>query len=148
RPHDPDLAAELKPDRDAAMSKHLGTSVVLDGLHTILDGIDWAVVKGPVLSEHAHPAPGLRTYTDVDVLVAPPALRAVPAPCRDAGWIVIDYHGILINVGTPGAMHGVSPAGMEIALDWSVIDIASTGSEFTVPTDDLLARHAQLPVGL
>lgn len=148
RPHDPDLAAELKPDRDAAMSKHLGTSVVLDGLHTILDGIDWAVVKGPVLSEHAHPAPGLRTYTDVDVLVAPSALRDVTARFLDAGWNVIDYHDMLINPGTPGEMHWVSPSGMLIDLHWSVINMASTRSEFTVPTDELLARRVQLPVGL
>ena len=148
RPHDQELAAELKTDRDSAMTRHLGTSVVLDSLHTILDGVAWAVVKGPVLSEHAHPAPGLRTYTDVDVLVAPSALREVTARFLDAGWSVIDYDDMLCNPGTPGEMHWVSPTGTLIDLHWSVINMASTRREFTVPTDELLARRVQLPVGL
>ncbi|WP_448071243.1 nucleotidyltransferase family protein [Georgenia yuyongxinii] len=56
----PDVAARLRPDRDAAIAMHLRTSGVLDRLARLLPDVPWATFKGPVLSELAHPVPGLR----------------------------------------------------------------------------------------
>lgn len=148
RPHDPDLAAALKTDRDTAMIRHLTASAVLDGLGTILDGLPWVTMKGPVLSEHAHPAPGLRSYNDVDVLVSPAALREVSARLLAAGWSVVDYRDMLCNVQTPGEMHWVSPAGVLVDLHWSLINMSRTRRRFSIVTDDLLSRRVSVPVGL
>lgn len=148
RSSDPDLAAELKADRDAAMSKHISASVALEGLGQILEGLAWVTFKGPVLSEHAHPVSGLRSYQDVDVLVSPSDLRHVTARLLDAGWQIADFSDMLHNPETPGEMHWVSPAGILVDLHWSMINMAPTRRLFSVSTDELLERRVQVPLGL
>ncbi|WP_162606524.1 nucleotidyltransferase family protein [Jiangella asiatica] len=146
RDDDPDLAAVLKVDRDAAMIRHLTAGVVLGQLSTSLGELPWATVKGPVLSEYAHPAPGLRTYTDVDVLVAPGELRTAARRLLDAGWQVIDFRDMLCNVETPGEMHLVSPAGVLVDLHWSLINMSPTRRRFSVDTEQLLGRRRTVSV--
>src|SRR3546814_2799915 len=64
----PALAAELRVDRDDAIGTHLRASIVLEQIRALLGETPWVTFKGAVLSETAHPRPGLRTYHDVDVL--------------------------------------------------------------------------------
>ncbi|RIQ25267.1 nucleotidyltransferase domain-containing protein, partial [Jiangella rhizosphaerae] len=147
READPVVAAELKGDRDAAMIRHLTASVVLDDLGHTLGELPWVTFKGPVLSEHAHPAPGLRSYTDVDVLVPPAELRTTVELLLAAGWQVIDFRDMLVNVHTPGEMHLVSPQGVLVDLHWSLINMQQTRRQFTVDTGALLERRVSRPVG-
>lgn len=142
------LAASLKEDRDTAVANHIAASVVLDGVSELLDGRPWAVFKGPVLSENAHPAPGLRTYHDIDLLVSPRDIREVSARFGAAGWHIIDFRDMLRNPETPGEMHWVSPTGMLIDLHWSMINMASTRRLFSVPTEDILDRRTHVQIGL
>ncbi len=146
RDDDPDLAAVLKPDRDAAMIRHLTAGIVLDQLSATFGELPWATVKGPVLSEHAHPAPGLRSYTDVDILVSPGALREAAGRLLDADWQVVDFRDMLRNVNTPGEMHLVSPTGVLVDLHWSLINMSPTRRRFSVDTDQLLGRRRTVPV--
>ncbi len=129
------------------MGRHLAATLALDDLGRVLGDIGWATFKGPILSEHAHPAPGLRSYTDVDVLISPSSLRTASARLLDAGWEVADYDDMLANPDTPGEMHWVGPHGTLLDLHWSVINMASTRREFTVRTDELLDRRVRVPVG-
>ncbi|WP_165368015.1 nucleotidyltransferase family protein [Phytoactinopolyspora endophytica] len=148
RSAEPEVAAALKPDRDEAMTRHLSAGIVLSALSELLDGLPWAVFKGPVLSEHAHPAPGLRSYHDVDVVVSPSQLREVASRLASAGWDVIDYTDMLTNPDPPGEMHWVSPTGILVDLHWSMINMATTRQLFSVPTDELLERRVQGSIGL
>ncbi|SDT59052.1 nucleotidyltransferase family protein [Jiangella sp. DSM 45060] len=147
RESDPAVAAELKADRDAAMIRHLTASVVLDDLGRTLGELPWVTIKGPVLSEHAHPAPGLRSYTDVDVLVPPQRLRSAVESLTAADWQVIDFQDMLYNVQTPGEIHLVSPRGVLVDLHWSLINMQQTRRQFTVDTGELLERRVRRPVG-
>jgi putative heme-binding domain-containing protein len=148
RESEPDLAATLKPDRDGAMATHITASITLDAIDQLLDGLRWATFKGPVLSEHAHPAPGLRLYNDIDVLVSPHELRQATSRLMDAGWTVADFRDMLLNTATPGEMHWISPSGILIDLHWSMINMASTRRQFSVSTDAILERRSSSPLGL
>ena len=148
RATDPELADKLKIDRDTAMIRHLSAAVVLDSLNDVLDGIEWAVFKGPFLSEHAHPAPGLRSYNDVDLIVSPKRLREVSGRLLAAGWQVADYRDMLRNSHTPGEMHWISPNGVLVDLHWSMINMRKTRRRFAVDTEALLARRRSVQIGL
>lgn len=144
----PDVAARLRPDRDAAIAMHLRTSGVLDRLARLLPDVPWATFKGPVLSELAHPVPGLRSYRDLDVLVPPDALRDVASRFAGAGWTVADWAETLTLPEVRGEMHWRTPAGVMIDLHWSMLNMAAERRSLHVVTDDLLARRRTTRLGL
>lgn len=144
----PRVASPLRMDRDRAVAVHLGASAVLDELDHILGEMPWVVFKGPVLSEHAHPVPGLRTYQDIDVLVDPRDLRDATTRLAGAGWALLDFDDILRLPDVPGEMHWMSPTGLQVDLHWSMINMASRRQRFQVPTADLLGRRRRQAVGV
>src|SRR5699024_11250654 len=66
RDTEPVLARRLKSDRDRAITVHLCATEMLRQFADLTADIPWVVFKGPVLSELAHPVPGLRDYQDLD----------------------------------------------------------------------------------
>src|SRR5690625_1519720 len=148
RDSDPELAAPLRPDRDRAIAVHLAATAALDNLATILDDLPWLTFKGPVLSEHAHPAAGLRTYQDIDVLVDPLNLREVTRRLGDAGWVAADYEDMLRNPELPGEMHWNSPAGLQVDLHWAMINMSTRRRRFTMDSRSLISRRRRMPVAL
>lgn len=142
----PELEA-LRGDRFRAIATHLQACEALDQLASVLAGVGWATFKGPVFSEFAHPAPGLRTYNDVDVLVAPSSLREVCRRLRAAGWQVADYRDMLRSQDPPGEMHWVSPGGVLVDLHWSMINMHSRRGLFEVSTTELLHRRVPVTLG-
>ena len=137
----------LQADRVQAISHHLQACHALDQLASVLQDIEWATFKGPVFSELAHPVPGLRTYNDVDVLVAPSSLREVCRRLHAAGWQIADYRDMLSNPQPPGEMHWISPGGVLIDLHWSMINMQSRRRLFEVPTTQLLDRRVPVTLG-
>ena len=144
----PATAELLREDRDRAKGLHIRASMLLSQVAQILEDIPWVVFKGPVLSERAHPVPGLRPYGDLDLLVAPQSLREVSEVLLDAGWVVGDYEDMLRNPQTPGEMHWFTPAGIPVDLHWSMINMASRRRLFTIATADLLSRRRSVRLGL
>ena len=142
----PDLKA-LEGDRLRAIATHLQACAALDQLASVLVGVEWATFKGAVFSELAHPVPGLRTYNDVDVLVAPSSLREVCRRLREAGWHLADYRDMLRSEEPPGEMHWVSPGGVLIDLHWSMINMHSRRQLFDVSTIELLDRRVPVTLG-
>src|SRR4029453_10505026 len=59
--------------RREAASHHLVVRGVLSRVGAVLDaaGIPWLVFKGPVLSSSVYCDPGMRRYSDLDILVPP-----------------------------------------------------------------------------
>ncbi|WP_413452160.1 nucleotidyltransferase family protein [Georgenia phoenicis] len=148
REHAPATAELLRPDRDTAKALHVRAGMLLAHLGRLLEDVPWVAFKGPVLSELAHPVPGLRPYGDLDVLVAPHDLRAVSRVLLAAGWEVGDYDDMLRNPEVPGEMHWFTPAGIPVDLHWAMINMRTRRRRFTIPTDELLARRRQVRIGL
>lgn len=144
----PEVAGLLRADRDHALGVHIRATILLAELGRLLPDLPWATFKGPVLSEAAHPVPGLRGYHDVDVLVDPRDLREVSRRLLAAGWTVADYEDMLRNPRTPGEMHWVSPSGLLVDLHWSMINMAVRRERFAVHTERLLDRRVEVPLGL
>lgn len=143
----PQLADLLQGDRLRAIAVHLQACGALHQLGAVLADLEWVTFKGPVFSELAHPAPGLRTYNDVDVLVAHSSLREATRRLLAADWRVADYQDMLRNQDVPGEMHWVSPGGVLIDLHWSMINMASRRRLFEVPTAELLQRRMPVTLG-
>lgn len=144
----PEIAERLRTARDFAMAIHLRSMVVLAELGNAVGDIPWAAFKGPVLSEFFHPVSGLRSYGDVDVLVAPGNLREVAALVEAAGWSAGDHLGHQLNPDTPGEMHWRTPSGLLVDMHWSMINMAAVRRRHNVPTCELLDRRCQVRVGL
>lgn len=143
----PDVAELLRPDQLRAVAVHLQACATLRQLSTVLGGLGWVTFKGPVFSEHAHPVPGLRSYNDVDVLVAPSNLRGVTELLWAADWRLADYRDMLRNPAVPGEMHWISPQGALVDLHWSMINMASRRRLFDIETSELLRRRVSVPLG-
>jgi hypothetical protein len=80
---------ELRPAYDDALRRELQVLADLRLVRDALDaaGVRWLVVKGPVISDRYYEAPGLRAYTDLDLVVpassfARPSRRSAPQAAR------------------------------------------------------------------
>jgi hypothetical protein len=144
----PDLAQRLRSDRDTAFGRNLAASMVLGELGRVLRDIPWVTFKGAALSAIAHPAPGLRSFMDIDALVAPAQLRTACERLAAAGWELLDYDDMLAARPIPGELHWKSPVGMGIDLHWSMINREARRSRFRIPTEDIIARRRTVSLGL
>lgn len=142
------VAGALRADRDTAKKRFLASTMLLNGLHDLLGDIPWLAFKGPVLSEHAHPVPGIRWFNDVDILVSPSRLRDVTMRLLDAGWRTLDHSENLTAPDPPGEMNWLSPGGVAIDLHWSMLNMPRVRRRYPLVTDRLLADRVRVPVGL
>jgi hypothetical protein len=78
----------LEVGRRQAASHHLLVRDGLARLGAMLDaaGIPWLVFKGPVLSSSVYCEPGMRRYSDLDILVPPARYADAVASMEDAGY--------------------------------------------------------------
>jgi len=143
----PDLAHALKPDRDLAFTHHFRVLAVLAEIEATLAGIPWLAFKGPILSELAHPLPGLRSYKDVDVLVDPRDLRAACGRLFDVGWNIIDSNQTLSRPELSGEVRVASSRRILVDLHWSMVVNDAGRQRFQVPTEALLERRTTVMAG-
>lgn len=127
------------------MRGHLRHRATAGELAECLDGLPWALLKGAVLAEHAHPVPGIRSYADLDVLVAPSALRAAIGRLTGAGWMLRDDAASLAEL--PGELHLTSPRGQLLDLHWSLVRTAEQRAAFPIDTEALLRDVVPVPLG-
>lgn len=143
----PEVASRLQQDRDAALMNHLRMSALLGGIGKVLDGLPWLVFKGPVLSEFAHPIPGLRFYKDLDLLVAPGDFRVACRRLFDAGWQVVVGDDSLESEEFPGEIPLVDRNGIVMDLHWSMLVMKSVRGRFQVDAGPLLERRVPATIG-
>ncbi len=144
----PAVSELVRQDRDDAFGRNLAAPLVLGELGRVLDDIRWLTFKGAVLSLTAHPAPGLRTFTDIDALVAPASLRSACERLAAAGWKLLDYDDMLAARPLPGEMHWLSPFGLGVDLHWSMINLESRRIRFSIPVESLIERRTTVSLGL
>ncbi|ACV80786.1 nucleotidyltransferase domain-containing protein [Nakamurella multipartita] len=142
------VAGRVREDRDRALATTFKATLTLGSIRQALDGLPWLTFKGLVLSMNHHPVPGLRTFTDIDVLIHPRALRDACERLRAAGWRLLDYDDMLSRDRPPGEMHWLSPHGLQLDLHWSMINSAVRRDLFDIQTDGLLSRRVTATVGL
>lgn len=148
REHAPSLVALRDQQFDAA-ARHLLVLRALSELQAVLDGagLDWLVVKGPVLAERAHGGADLRQYTDVDVVVPGRQLRQALAVCAEAGWSTLDRNWPLLRRELLGEVHVALGYGLHADLHWHLLYTPARRAAFPLPMDELFARRVRVPVG-
>jgi hypothetical protein len=117
--------ADVKADALARQRPLLAYSLMLraqlEALLPALAGLPVIVVKGPVFARRLYPAPYLRTFTDIDLLIAPEATRQVGQVLEARGfslvgagddaerqewkWVCRDNDALTIEVHTNLAHH-------------------------------------------
>lgn len=143
----PDVAKQLRSDRDVAVLNHLRMTAVLAELARLLDPVPWLVFKGPVLSELAHPVPGLRFYKDLDLLVAPGDFRAACEVLFDRGWGLVLGNESLLSREFPGEIPLMNPQGVVMDLHWSMQVMKSVRGRFAMESGPLLERRVPVSIG-
>lgn len=131
-----------------AATSHLRTQADLRWLTSLLDplGVDWLVVKGPVLSEHWYAYPGQRAYGDLDVLVDPLGLPQVLAALEEGGCQLVDTNWSLSLSQRRAELSLLLPHGTPLDLHWHLLNTPALRAALTLPSDALLARRR--PVAL
>jgi hypothetical protein len=143
----PDIAAVLREDRDQALMHHVRATATLAAIDSTLADLPWATFKGPVLSESLHPVAGLRSYTDLDVLVSPAQLREATERLLRAGWTVLATPEDLLNGEVTGEIELGRAGGAVVDLHWSLVLSETLRRRFDIPTAELLSRSTPLMIG-
>lgn len=143
----PRVASLLKDDRDQALVHHLRTTALLAGISTVLEDLPWLTFKGPVLSEFAHPIPGLRFYKDIDLLVAPDHFRQAISRLRAAGWEVLMREDLLTSPELAGELALVDANGVVMDLHWAMEVTSTLRRRFPLGAGELLGRRVPVTLG-
>ena len=84
--------------------------------------LDVIVLKGPVLAESVYPAPALRPFSDLDLLVRPADRLRMDALLRNLGCArVADEHSWDFDIAWDGATLYEAPAGVRVDLHWALL---------------------------
>ncbi len=109
-------------------------------------GVEWLVVKGPVLVEQYYGTPALRSSVDLDVLVAPVDLPTSVAALEQAGFALLDGNWPLLRSGGMRELRMLSPTGGALDLHWSLVPPGTPGDGG--PTaEQLLASSVEVGLG-
>jgi putative nucleotidyltransferase-like protein len=138
----------LSVGRRQAASHHLIVRDVLGRVGAVLDaaGIPWLVFKGPVLSSAVYCDPGMRRYSDVDVLVPPDRFADAVAAMEGAGFgnpitlwspqLYFRSGAIAFNVGR-----------ISVDLHWHVMYKYQDRRWYRIDPEQLFARRRPVDVG-
>jgi hypothetical protein len=94
---DDGVPAEVKADAQSRQRSKLTYSLMLrthgDAVMKAANGLPVAMVKGPVFARSIYPSPGLRNFTDIDLLVAREAEPQLARVLKEQGFELADYAG-------------------------------------------------------
>lgn len=143
------LGSELQAMRTEQVLRHLTTLADLQRLGAALDdaGVAWVVVKGPVAAATAWPAPDMRDYLDLDVVVDPTRLPEVLDLLEDLGAEQLDVNWGLIRRQLRAELSFVLPHGTLLDLHWHPVNAAPLRRALGWEVGPLLARRRLVDVG-
>lgn len=133
---------------EEALHNHLLVMSELSDLvrHLAAVGIRPVVMKGPVLAEELHRDPGLRSYGDLDLLIAGSQLRPGLEALEARGAVLLDRNWSRSRVELPGQLHLRLAHGTSLDLHWNVTNERSLRRTMGLSTDAVL--DAARPVDL
>lgn len=140
-------AALLRPDLVTAAGGHVRNLAALRLVTDQLQDLPWAILKGPLLSALAHPVPGVRLYSDLDVLVRPADFAESVHRLTDGGWRLLDRDHRLVRDRLPGEVHLLGPFGAQLDLHWSLVNGRRARAAVSLPTGELLRRRVWRQLG-
>jgi hypothetical protein len=145
---DASVMSRLEVGRRHAASHHLLVRDVLTRLGSVLDtaGIPWLVFKGPVLSSAVYCEPGMRRYSDVDVLVPPARFADAVAALESAGYrnpITLWSPQVYYRSGAIAFESGR----ISIDLHWHVMYKYQDRRWYRVDPEQLFARRRTVDIG-
>lgn len=129
--------------------RHLRSVAELRGIGAVLDAADipWVAVKGPVLAGAVWPAPNMREYFDLDVVVdrrrfadALEALTRTGATLVDRNWPEIRRTGW-------GELSLRTAAGTPLDLHWHIAVPAALRRDFAIDVEGMLDRRRPIELG-
>ena len=132
-----------------ALARHLLALATLARLASALDAAScpWIVFKGPAVAKLGYPRPGLRSYHDVDALVAPERFSDALDALGAAGFLLADRNWGLVEETGAGQLHLELPGAAPVDLHWHVLFTKELRERFAVPTGELLERSRPVDLG-
>lgn len=103
------------------MALQLGVAVDLATLARSLDGLRYAVVKGPALADTVYPRNDLRAYCDLDALVDRRHFGEALERLVSAGATLVDRNWPLIHSSLRGEHTLAMPFGTVLDLHWHLL---------------------------
>ena len=141
--------ARLAAIHERTVFNHLRTIADLRYLQSVFDAaaVPWLVVKGPVLAEPLHGSAGLRWYSDLDVLVPPPAYREAIEALTERGSVLLDQNWTLIRAEMKGEVHLQLPSGGMLDLHWHLLNSQHARAMFPIDLAALFQGAHEVEVG-
>ncbi|MEO6715439.1 MAG: nucleotidyltransferase family protein [Mycobacteriales bacterium] len=145
---EPELMQVLERLDHVATTAHLRSLGDLRWLGTVLEptSLPWLVVKGPILSEHMHGGPGLRSYADLDIVVRGRHLEAVADALAVAGAPVADRNWRMLREVAAGELNMKARYGTPIDLHWQLLFRGTLRDQFDVRMGDFIDRARPLQI--
>lgn len=143
----PEVLAELTRIDAATVARHLMAVRALEDISTILDGMAWLVMKGPVLAERVYRTTQLRPYRDLDVLVYAADVAEVVERLTAAGGRIVDRNFELLLRERRSQVHLSLPSGFAVDAHWQLVNVGRVRDDFELHAADLLARRRTIILG-
>jgi hypothetical protein len=102
--------------------------------------VQWITFKGPVLAQRCYDRPELRTYGDLDLLIAREDFPQVVTYLQGSGVTVIDRNWTLIRRERRGQLHLTLAMGTVADLHWHLLNRAVVRDSFDVDMGAVLTR--------
>jgi hypothetical protein len=148
-----DVVAPLEADYEEAVYKELRALADLRRAAAILDRSTprWLVVKGPVLVDRYYGAAGLRTYTDVDVVVLAAEFPDVVDALTSAGCAEDNKNWAAMESLRAGEVQLRGWHGTPLDVHWALLFRGDLRDQFAIDVDSAIARArtvtvAEMPV--
>jgi putative nucleotidyltransferase-like protein len=139
----PELLAELE-QREVARTVH--QLKLLDDLRLFDEamrelGASWLVFKGPVIAHTLYARPELRSFQDVDVLLAREGFAATLEGLEAHGFRVLDRNWTLIGREQRGQLHLQLRLGSVADVHWHLLNRASVRTAFPLSMASIVGRR-------
>lgn len=143
------LAPNLRAHRTSTTMGRLRLDQELRQVASALDGsgIDWVVVKGPVLDQVVYHRRSTRECTDLDLLVPPGQLERALHALAAAGVTVMGADWSQRTWAHGSEVPMLSSSGFTIDLHWHLVNRRTMRSAFDLDSEGMLARRTHRPVG-
>ena len=142
-------AAELRAAYHTGVARHLRMLSEVGFVDRVLTsaGLDYLLLKGPVLAEAVYRRPDLRSYLDLDVLVRPVDFPAALDRLQDAGCAVYERNWQLAADELIGELRLFTPAGTVLDLHWDLCAGRAVRDAFALDQAAIRRRARRVTVG-
>jgi hypothetical protein len=136
-----EIGQEIRRRAMAHQAAHLRASDALDDVRQVLDAESptWALLKGAALADHAYRVSGRRSFSDIDVLVPPAAVRSTLVALESTGAKLVTRNWAFLRKHGKGELVLALPNGTPLDLHWSLLSSPRSAPRLTFSTTELLS---------